>query len=344
MTLLLSFIILGSIESVYATTEAPSIEDTMRDKENTVKINILDQATKNEDNELVTESITEHENKISSMNQNQKVNINKNHPENINFQFKSDMDDNWYEVNLKLPLETKQTDVVNDVILQENISNNYSITNEIFDGGIRTSFLIENDNAPKEYPIHFDLPEGSYLRFAKTINPDTNKEETDGSIEIINKNGDILGAIGSAWARDFYGKEVKTYYRIENQSTLVQVVEHDNNLCKYPIVADPTAQYRKWFSKTKWVKKSKGWTLAVYRTGQLVTDATQRGKLASVANASWKTLYAQDKNDKHWKHTGGMKHQYICHVYYARPKAPWNLDVWRPNVSYAQTVAKACNP
>lgn len=122
MTLLLSFIILGSIESVYATTEAPSIEDTMRDKENTVKINILDQATKNEDNELVTESITEHENKISSMNQNQKVNINKNHPENINFQFKSDMDDNWYEVNLKLPLETKQTDVVNDVILQENIS------------------------------------------------------------------------------------------------------------------------------------------------------------------------------------------------------------------------------
>lgn len=87
MTLLLSFIILGSIESVYATTEAPSIEDTMRDKENTVKINILDQATKNEDNELVTESITEHENKISSMNQNQKVNINKNHPENINFQF-----------------------------------------------------------------------------------------------------------------------------------------------------------------------------------------------------------------------------------------------------------------
>lgn len=41
MTLLLSFIILGSIESVYATTEAPSIEDTMRDKENTVKINIL---------------------------------------------------------------------------------------------------------------------------------------------------------------------------------------------------------------------------------------------------------------------------------------------------------------
>lgn len=46
MTLLLSFIILGSIESVYATTEAPSIEDTLRDKENTVKINILDQATK----------------------------------------------------------------------------------------------------------------------------------------------------------------------------------------------------------------------------------------------------------------------------------------------------------
>jgi len=25
-------------------------------------------------------------------------------------------------------------------------------------------------------------------------------------------------------------------------------------------------------------------------------------------------------------------------------KTPWNIEPWRPDVSYAATVAKACNP
>jgi len=43
-----------------------------------------------------------------------------------------------------------------------------------------------------------------------------------------------------------------------------------------------------------------------------------------------------------------MRDQCICHVQIvsvrSSRKPTWNLDEWRPNVGYAQTVNSACNP
>ena len=41
---------------------------------------------------------------------------------------------------------------------------------------------------------------------------------------------------------------------------------------------------------------------------------------------------------------GGLRDQRICHQQFAFFKATWNLDEIRPDVSYAATVAAACNP
>lgn len=43
-----------------------------------------------------------------------------------------------------------------------------------------------------------------------------------------------------------------------------------------------------------------------------------------------------------------MRDQMYCHIDVVRLRAPnktsWNLDTWRPNVSYAKMLAEQCNP
>lgn len=44
--------------------------------------------------------------------------------------------------------------------------------------------------------------------------------------------------------------------------------------------------------------------------------------------------------------TDGLQDQYLCHPQsgIARVKGTWNLERWRPNVSYAKTLTALCNP
>jgi len=39
-----------------------------------------------------------------------------------------------------------------------------------------------------------------------------------------------------------------------------------------------------------------------------------------------------------------MRKQFRCHALGAPHKATWNLEPWRPNVSFAEFVAARCNP
>ena len=41
---------------------------------------------------------------------------------------------------------------------------------------------------------------------------------------------------------------------------------------------------------------------------------------------------------------GGMRDQYICHQQFAAYKYTWNLDEYRKDVSYWDTVKARCNP
>lgn len=68
--------------------------------------------------------------------------------------------------------------------------------------------------------------------------------------------------------------------------------------------------------------------------------------LESVAqrNAAWSTVNLVFNGSANWKNTAGMKDQFMCHSYFAKSKNPWNLEPWRPNVGYAETVKKRCNP
>lgn len=242
--------------------------------------------------------------------------------------------------NFSIILKNDFTDanIVNNSIIG---NSNYS-TNEIvdfFDGGFRKHFVLYNDSN-EIFDCGIIAPSGYTFRFAED-----GFGNEDGSIELVNLEGNPILAIYQPWAKDSTGKDVKTYYTIED-NRVYQRVLHKGSDYVYPIIADPTAQYNKWFSGTKWVSNTSGWTLSVAPSSTLIKEMNaQKGSMiASVTNTSWNTLYNQHKGSSHWKNTQGMKDQYKCHAFNAQSKSRWNLDTWRPNVGYTQTVLKLCNP
>ena len=59
----------------------------------------------------------------------------------------------------------------------------------------------------------------------------------DGSIKLVDADGEEAGCISTPWAYDSSGSQVPTSYRIEGD-TLVQTVEHEG--ASYPVLADPS--------------------------------------------------------------------------------------------------------
>lgn len=220
-------------------------------------------------------------------------------------------------------------------------NNTYNKVTRFFDGGFQRSFILNNQNAPEMYKCRFEIPEG--YKFKYSIDETTG--EPDGSIELVDTMNNPVAAILKPWAIDNAGTPVDTKYII-NGSTIIQTVLHQNKNYTYPIIADPSAQYNKWFSGTKWVKNPAGWTLSVDPSASLINSLYEKkgSATASVTNTSWNVLYNQHHSSSHWKNTNGLKDQYKCHVYNAPNKSKWNLDTWRPDVGYLKTVLHACNP
>lgn len=62
--------------------------------------------------------------------------------------------------------------------------------------------------------------------------------------------------------------------------------------------------------------------------------------------AGWNEVKAKTSGSR--EETPSMRDQMYCHIDVVRLRAPnktsWNLDTWRPNVSYAKMLAEQCNP
>jgi hypothetical protein len=163
----------------------------------------------------------------------------------------------------------------------------------------------------------------------------------DGAVFIVGGDGKVIGGFGVPWAKDSAGREVPTRYEVRG-SELVQVVDHHEGLA-YPVVADPYLGFDM-ISSARWVHRSDGWTMEVTPTGWARSFAG--GYLPGVYG--WNELYDKYRNRGLNRNLDGMRDQWICHqqvVAIRSPRKPtWNLDEWRPDVSYIQTVNASCNP
>lgn len=165
-----------------------------------------------------------------------------------------------------------------------------------------------------------------------------------GFIVVRGSSGVPRAYVTPAWAVDAAGQSVPTSYTISG-STITQHVDTSSPNIRFPVIADP------WMGgnlvdKATWSKSKSGWTLKVTPTGwaRSITFIFNLPVSVFAGYAGWDELYARYKNKGLNTNLGGMEDQYVCHLQFAPLKDTWNVVEWRPNVSYASTVAQLCNP
>lgn len=193
----------------------------------------------------------------------------------------------------------------------------------------RVQTVLKSAGAPEEFAFPVNVPDGGRLARGE-----------DGSIAVLDARGTPVGGIEAPWARDADGRAVPTEYRIEGDS-LIQTVRHQG--AAYPVVADPwlgmdLIQDARWV----WVHAVSKWTLQITPTNWM------RQQLSDyfVARAGWDELLAkfQQPLGIHRNH-GGLFDQFLCHHQFsAFAGNTWNIEDWRPDVSYPGTVLAQCNP
>jgi hypothetical protein len=98
---------------------------------------------------------------------------------------------------------------------------------QALDGGARAMIRIDGPDAPERYEFrvggaaeHLDIRE-------------------DGSVDVLDAEGESIAIIAAPWAVDAAGTPIPTRYKTSGR-TLIQEVEHRDGHYVYPIVADPS--------------------------------------------------------------------------------------------------------
>jgi hypothetical protein len=226
--------------------------------------------------------------------------------------------------------EMDNVDLDKDKIIFSSDDLNYDVIIENIDGGIRQLINIESADAPNKYEFEMILEEGDSLQM-----------QEDGGAIVKTAQDEVKSVILQPWAKDANGMDLYTFYEARG-NTLIQTVNFENAV--FPVVADPI-----WCGNAI---KSVVW---ITRDGKASASVTPTWCGATGGGGfqwgAWSEMVNKTPNSRRWDKKYGtntywsMYNQYFCHADWAGPfKTPWNLEPWRPNVGYAKTVAKGCNP
>lgn len=190
------------------------------------------------------------------------------------------------------------------------------------DGSVQITTVIDGPEAPQNYEYPLDLPAGATL-----------EQDDGGLVSILSADGEFLGGVAPAWAKDAKGNDLSSRYEIDG-TTLTQIVAHGAGDA-YPVVADP------------WVGidliRRTVWTSSMTTLQVFPTDC---GRNAPIA-ARWAALAeVQTKTPGTREDSSSMKDQLLCHFdarIYDPGKTSWNIDTFRPYILYTRLVLARCN-
>lgn len=159
--------------------------------------------------------------------------------------------------------------------------------------------------------------------------------EVNGGILFL-QGDDVVGGVLPPWAIDANGDDVPTHYEI-TEGGIAQVVEHAGAGFAYPIVADPTYYGESLIDYV--TATSSPWEAHVYTSGWWATNIAIGNNVVRLQVTDEFARITPSAYD-----TQGAREQVSCHAWWAALKHPWNIELWRPTVGEAATVAAACNP
>lgn len=228
-------------------------------------------------------------------------------------------------------------------LIFEVTSSNKSLESEIFlskaKAGFKVNAKIENETEVDSMCLSINMPAAWRVGYAKN-----NRDKENGSLGVYNEAGTPVASTGLATAIDAAGNEVEAKLRVKNDAIFVSV-SGDN--ISYPIdvsfgvyAANALRGVTDYFHYA-------GFNL-VY-TGSLTLGPRyfDEGSVIECTNA-WNAVYNLFyPYSPYWTNstqTQSMNDQYWCHANFAKNKPQWNLEPWRPVVSWSTMILNRCNP
>lgn len=237
-------------------------------------------------------------------------------------------------ISVSLPQEVSVDDSVQldngqHVFVSDGTANDVSVVVEqASDNSVRFATILQTPHDPHRFTYDVGIPANGRI----VLNEDGK------SGIVVDENDDVLLFIAPAWAVDANGQEIPTHFETSDNE-LIQVIEPAHT-ATYPITADPWLGQRLFDKVTKTYK---GYTYSTYPSWigrSLAASAATTYVKIPARRAFW-----SEAKTKGVPATNKMQDQLYCHIDgFAFFKSSWNLDTWRPDVSYAATLAAGCNP
>lgn len=241
------------------------------------------------------------------------------------------------KVEISRPGAALSTEISPGVVAAKSGDSSTSITALKGDGSVQLATIIES----KEAPVSIAMTSRCLRSYGQRIPRWGNHSGFQ---------GDLIGGFPAAWAKDFKGDSVRTWYEVQGTSVR-QMVDHKNNSnIKYPIVADP-AYARGMIHKVlqeKWDTKKGGWDIRF--------EVTAWARWVQPFAAG--TVYSDGLKDLREHHPRSMAkatmaQQWHCHVTGLPGTYNIGLESWRKSMpDWSKRIvpaviranpAKACN-
>lgn len=190
------------------------------------------------------------------------------------------------------------------------------------DATIQAHTVIEEAEAPMEFTYDISVPAGGKM------------EVVGSAVLILDADGQMVGGVAPAWAKDADGRDVATHYEVDG-NRLTQVVEHRG--ATYPVVADP------WMGKNLFGHVYTDWTNGAMRVnatpsawGKLVwagvgVPAGPAGGQVVLNTYGWAEVWSRGADVRRALSKDSMRQQFECHALGSPFAGEWNLEKWRPN-------------
>ncbi|MDZ4044838.1 MAG: DUF2599 domain-containing protein [Rhodoglobus sp.] len=199
------------------------------------------------------------------------------------------------------------------------------------DGSALVAIVINEPVADTAFRMPLELPDAA----AATL-------EDDGSVLIMNPEGEFIAGIARPWARDVNGSDVPTSFELDGD-TLIQHVDLTSvPVDAYPVVADPWAGRD--LVAAAWVTTQGG---SKYVINAVPTSWGEFYRGIATLESHLADLKADLGTNKS-KVTSTIINQFYCHVAYGwlGGGATYNMESWRKDVLWSvqgNPITK-CNP
>lgn len=202
---------------------------------------------------------------------------------------------------------------------------------------VKQIITIDSVSSDTKIDIPLQLDNGDYIKLYQD-----EKGKVYNSGNIYNKENESIGIITTNIIEN---EDIKVKADIVDSDTLQLSLkpESTSQSIQMEVMATSGSTFSTYFSSGSWITRDGVKSLSLKHKSYLTTS-TDVGEAGVKKADSWNKVKSKFSSSSNWYNTGGLKDQYDCHFGFAKSKNPWNLEPSRPDVSYAVTVAKLCNP